>query len=333
MDRIILYGAGETFRCFEKTLGEFVKDNKVEIIGIADRSLKEKSFHEFPVVSLSEVAETNPDFVVITAVSSYYSIYNDLIMNGIPNNKITSVYRYSFIDEKLNKVDSVQLPVQLDIIKRLLQATDEEVSDFKWMREIVGQYGIYPWRAADVDGTNNVVGTRVGIMQRPDEFAEYCVYLSKWHINTAIEVGVFRGKSSYFMCALLARKNPSLRYELVDIVDGLDNYEEFHTLLPQMCKKIPSTSDDYIGKKYDFVFIDADHSYKASIKDYMNLGQYAKKLTVFHDIYAHEYDPLDGGTVRTWKEVVAMTAKCRHHIFSEHPDKWMGIGVVEHRED
>lgn len=28
-----------------------------------------------------------------------------------------------------------------------------------------------------------------------------------------------------------------------------------------------------------------------------------KEITVFHDIYAHEYDKLNGGTVRLWKEV------------------------------
>lgn len=211
------------------------------------------------------------------------------------------------VDEELKRIDREHLPVQLEIIKKILTASDQDVESFTWMRDVVGQYGIYPFRPQDFDGTGNVVGTRKGILQRPDEFAEYCTYLSKWHIDTAIEVGVFRGKSSYFMCAILARRNPSIVYELVDIADSLDNYEGFHELLPQMRKRIPSTSDDYIGKAYDFVFIDADHSYDASMRDYMNLGRYAKKLTAFHDIFAHEYDQLNGGTVRMWKEVVDLT--------------------------
>lgn len=197
------------------------------------------------------------------------------------------------------------------------------------MRKIVGEYGIYPFRPEDMDGSGNVVGVRSGMIQRPDEFARYCVYLSDWKIDTAIEVGVYKGKSSYFMCALLARKNPNLIYEMVDICDKLDNFDEFYEILPQMHKKIPSTSNDYISKKYDFVFIDADHSYDASMKDFMNLGRYAKKLTVFHDIYGHEYDHLNGGTVRMWKDVVEMTKQYKQHVFSDYPDKWMGIGVVE----
>ncbi len=333
MDRVILYGAGATFRCFEKLFSELSKEGKVRIVGIADKRLKEKVFHDFSVLRLEDIANNDLkfDFVIITTVDAVArSIYEDLCKEGISKDKIVDVYNYPYIEKKLNQIDNDQLPVQLDIIQKLLTAKDEDVTNFLWMRDIVGKYGIYPWRAEDMDGTGNVVGTRVGILQRPNEFAEYCVYLSKWKIDTAIEVGVFRGKSSYFMCALLARRNPDLVYELVDINDDLSNFEEFYELLPQMRKRIPSTSDDYIGKIYDFVFIDADHSYDASMRDYMNLGQYAKKLTVFHDIYAHEYDYLNGGTVRMWNEVVDMTPQHNHHIFSEFPNEWMGIGVVEH---
>lgn len=330
MDRVVLYGAGETFCCFENIFREFERDNKIEIIGLIDRCLSDKVYKGFSVLQLREIDEQNFDYVVITASgSAARSIYADLSKAGVPTQKIIDVFNYSLVEEKMNKIDKGQLSVQLDIIKRILSAADEEVASFEWIRHTVGQYGIYPWRAGDMDGTGNVVGTRAGMLQRPNEFAEFCMYLSKWHIETAIEVGVFHGKSSYFMCALLARKNPDLIYELVDIADSLENYEAFHELLPQMRKKIPSTSDDYIGKQYDFVFIDADHSYDASMKDYLNLGQYAKKLTVFHDIYAHEYDQLNGGTVRTWKEVMDMTLHHTHHIFSEYPDEWMGIGVLE----
>lgn len=95
-----------------------------------------------------------------------------------------------------------------------------------------------------------------------------------------------------------------------------------------MEKKIPSTSEDYKGESYDFVFIDADHSYDGAMQDYLNIGQYAKKLTVFHDIYAHEYDEYNGGTVRLWKEVCEANSGKERKIFSIYPDKWMGIGCL-----
>ena len=334
MDKVILYGVGETFSCFEKMFREFQSNNKVDVIGVADKSLQgggQASFHDFKVLSLNEVASMNADYVIITAQEpASKGIYTDLCAAGVRQEKIVGVYSYALINDELNRIDRAQLPVQLKIIEKILSASDCDVESFAWMRDIVGQYGIYPYRPEDLNGTGNVVGTRKGILQRPNEFTEYCTYLSKWYIDTAIEVGVFRGKSSYFMCALLARRNPNLVYELVDIADSLDNYDEFHELLPQMRKRIPSTSDDYIGKAYDFVFIDADHSYDASMRDYMNLGRYAKKLTIFHDIYAHEYDHLNGGTVRMWQEVVDMTPQLKHHVFSEYPEQWMGIGVLEH---
>jgi hypothetical protein len=144
-------------------------------------------------------------------------------------------------------------------------------------------------------------------------------------------VGVYRGRSAFFICAVLARKNPDLVYNMIDIFDRIDDFELFKEVLPQLNKCIPSSSDDHAGEKYDFVFIDADHSYDASINDFNKLGQYASKITAFHDIYAHEYDHENGGTVRMWKEVLERTAGCDHKVFSIYPDKWMGIGCVIHR--
>ena len=62
--------------------------------------------------------------------------------------------------------------------------------------------------------------------------------------------------------------------------------------------------------------------------DYLNVGQYAKKMVCFHDIYAHEYDSQKGGTVRTWEEVCTMTPGLPKMVFSQFPNRWMGIGVV-----
>lgn len=331
MDRVVLYGLGGIFRGYEEIFRGLQKDKKIHVIGAIDRRLQEgTSFHNYNILSVSEVVDMDIDYVIITAQDPVAKeIYADLCAAGVNKDKIVSVYCYTPIKEMLDRIINLQLPIQLEVIQNILLASDQEVASFDWMRKVVGRYGIYPLLDEDVDGIDDAIVTCMGMQQRPDEFTKYCMYLSNWNIDTAIEVGVFRGKSSYFMCALLARKNPKLVYNLVDIADNLDNFEEFHEILPQLRKRIPSTSENYIGNSYDFVFIDADHSYDASMRDYMNLGQYAKKLTVFHDIYAHEYDYLNGGTVRMWKEVVDMTPKHRHHIFSEYPNQLMGIGVLE----
>lgn len=216
---------------------------------------------------------------------------------------------------------------QCGVISKILSARDEEVTDFDWVKARLNEFGVYPFQA--YEGISFL--SELGIMQVPDEFVRFCNTVATWDVQTAIEVGVFRGRSSYFICALLSRRNPGLRYKMVDIVDRLDSYERFHALLPAMQKCIPSTSDDYRGEAYDYVFIDADHSYDASMKDYENLGQYAKKYLVFHDVFAHEYDAENGGTVRMWKEVSAKYPEQQRRVFSVYPDQWMGIGVVEMR--
>lgn len=216
---------------------------------------------------------------------------------------------------------------QIKVLKRILNATDKEIHDMGFMLEAVREYGIVPlaWlQELDEDSFY----TDDGMIQVPGEFASFCHYLVDLEVHTAIEVGVYRGRSSYFMCAVLFRHNPDLVYEMVDIEDFLDGFEKFEKILPCLKKCIPSTSDDYKGKKYDFVFIDADHSYDGAIGDYLNVGRFAKKILCFHDIFAHEYDTWNGGIGRCWDEVCVLTERLPKMVFSEFPNRWMGIGVV-----
>ena len=166
------------------------------------------------------------------------------------------------------------------------------------------------------------------VMQIAEEFTQFCCFISRLHVEKTIEIGVFKGRSSYFICALLSRKNPGMKYVLVDIADNLDSYEWYRKVLPQLDKRIPCTSKDFTGEEYDFVFIDGDHSYQGAMEDWNNVGRYGKKLTVFHDIFAHEYDGEDGGVVRAWQEVCGLTDKKGYRVFSKYPEEWMGIGCV-----
>ncbi len=216
---------------------------------------------------------------------------------------------------------------QIKVLKQIISATDKEIHNINFLLDRINEFGIVPmaW-LQEID--NTPVYTENGMIQVPGEFANLCLYLLDKDIHTALEVGVYRGRSSYFMCAVLYRMCPDLVYNMVDIVDSLDEFEEFQKVLPCLKKQIPHTSSDFIAEQFDFVFIDADHSYDGSMKDYLNVGQYAKKLVCFHDIYAHEYDPQKGGTVRMWDEVCAMTPDLPKLTFSQFPNRWMGIGVV-----
>lgn len=217
---------------------------------------------------------------------------------------------------------------QSKIIKEILEAADGQVRNYEWMYRKIIEYGVFCFHREWYKVGSGIHWSFEGVQQVPEEFAEYCVWLSGLSVKTALELGVYRGRSAYFMCAVLARRNPELRYLMADMRDRLDYFEQFRKVLPMLEKRIPSTSADYRGKRFDYVFIDANHSYDASIADYENVGAFSNVVTAFHDIYGHEYDHENGGTVRTWKEVVERTKDRDHKVFSRYPDRWMGIGCV-----
>ncbi|WP_024866212.1 DUF4422 domain-containing protein [Butyrivibrio sp. FCS014] len=139
-------------------------------------------------------------------------------------------------------------------------------------------------------------------------------------------------------CQEIGEMDVALLPKVIDINQAalgderVENYFDY-VAKAQLEKCIPSSSADYKGESYDFVFIDADHSYDGVMADYNNVGRNARVITAFHDVYAHEYDGENGGTVRAWNEVLAGTEDCGHKFFSKYPDKWMGIGVVDWNRD
>ena len=323
---IIIWGTARRTAMYRKWLEEnyiikaYVKTNGItgDIYGV-------------PVITSDDVANYDFDILIIAVeVADVESIKHEIakIDKQVLDKCVT-------IDELVSSTvcsDYVDFTTrrQLRVIHELLSATDQEIKDYEWMLSKVATYGTFCFDENDWNEKSPDYNWAVyGLQQVPEEFSKFCIMLANIRVDTAAEVGVYRGRSAFFICAILARKNPSLKYKMIDICDRIDDFDEFKKVLPQLEKCIPSTSDDYKGKAYDFVFIDADHSYDASINDYNNIGINAKKLVAFHDIYAHEYDHENGGTVRMWQEVMERTKEKEHLIYSKYPDKWMGIGCVK----
>ncbi len=333
MEKVLIWGTGATYQNYSGFFQNLIEKEEMEILALIDRDNDKKEIDGYKVIRKEEIAFFEFDRIIIVAVgAALKSIKNDVeslrINDVYGGEKILTVVEYEMeYAQKQNNYYKDIIDNQLKIIARLLAASDEEVINYDWMHSMICQYGVYPFDTG-MKHEESLRFTQFGIMQVVDEFAKYCNFIGTLNIRSAIEVGVFRGRTSYFICALLARNNPELTYTMVDIYDNLDAFEKFQKLLPMLEKRIPSTSADYKGKAFDFVFIDADHSYDGSIEDYYNVGQYAKKLVCFHDIYGHEYDKLNGGTVRTWREVQQMAKDNEHMIFSKYPEKWMGIGCV-----
>ncbi len=303
-----------------------------EITAFVSERAGESKIFETPVLLPTETGKAEYDRIVLTAeMRDMESVRSRVVEEyQVALDKVISIDELVIRDDGTNDYVEYTTKRQLEVVREILAATDEEVADYNWMYDRIIRYGLFCFYDKDWDNIPDEYNWAVyGLQQLPEEFAKFCNYLSKFRFEKCAEIGVYRGRSAFVLCAVLARKNKNLSYKMIDIFDRIDDFDEFKKLLPQLEKCIPSTSDDHKGEHYDFVFIDADHSYDASILDYNNVGQYAGFITAFHDIYAHEYDHENGGTVRMWKEVVERTPDKKHVIFSVRPDKWMGIGCVE----
>ncbi len=337
-ERVIIYGTGRRAAMYYKWIASFcdirtfVSDSK-DAYGKFE--MEDLDFHKASatdVIGRENIGDYEFDKIIVTAendkleesLKQIEEMGCNYIKKSISLDEFTSLHK-----KDTNNYLRFVGDVQLEVIKELLNATDEQVSNFDWMIERVRRYGMFCFPNKWMHNAANCNFFVYGLQQVAEEFAAFCNYISDLKIETAAEIGVYRGRSSFFICAVLARKNKNLTYKMIDLYDRIDDFDEFHALLPQLQKCIPSSSDDYKNESFDFVFIDADHSYDASINDFNNVGQKAKVLTAFHDVYAHEYDHENGGTVRMWNEVLERTADHEHAVFSEYPDKWMGIGVVK----
>ena len=326
MDRVVIWGTGKTHSLLKKYIEELEVSGKIEIVCYVNKT-GSGEIGRHPILAAEKLNELAYDIILVCAdTEKAASIYDDIERLGISKDRVKSCLEY--IKKKSSLGDEYEETVerQCKVLLRIMAASEEELSSYEWMLTLVGEYGVYPFKEINDD---RIRGTIFGLLQTPDEFARYCNYLSGREVHKAIEIGVFKGRSSYFMAAVLSRRNPDLEYYCVDIFDNMDSFERYNAIVPCLKKYIPATSKDFRGQSFDFVFIDGDHSYDGSFADYVNVGRFAKNITVFHDIYEHGYDALNGGIVRTWNEVVTDTSGHEHQVFSTYPDVWMGIGVVE----
>lgn len=323
MKQIITWGLSYSDYDSQRELFSLIADGEIEV-----------------VAEVHYVPEENEIFGRRSTVDDAFKLPHDMVISFDPDDfRLRAELRNCGVDPEDEAIgdlgsligdrNSRILSHQVQVIKDLLEATDSQIEDREWLFNKLGEYGFFPFFKLVKKPQTGVRYSTCGILQVPDEFVDFCMYLGKLKCHKAIEVGVYKGSSSYVMAALLYRNNPDLIYEMVDIEDGLVNYDEISKLIPAIRKRIPHTSADFAGQKYDYCFIDADHSYGAVMEDYRNVGQYASKMTVFHDIFGHEYDELDGGTVRGWCELKGLNEDKEILEFSKYPDKWMGLGVIK----
>ncbi len=322
--KIITYGLRYSDYDRQRELFALRNNGDIEIVAEVAYEPEDKEIF-FRRMSISEGLECEHDAIVVCGDSIEEA--SRKIANSAADTDGTVIEDVS--DLAKSHFD-IMKPVREDILKELVAASDENIHDRKWLSDKICSYGFFPFFKLAKEPGEGIVFSTSGILQVPDEFINLCLFLSDLKVKSAVEIGVAKGASSYIMAAILSRDNPEMEYHMVDICDTLVGFEEAQRIIPAIRKDIPKTSDDLAGKKFDFCFIDADHSYDGMMSDWYNVGQHAG-ITVFHDVFGHEYDGLNGGTVRGWQEIKGCMDKRFIREFSRYPDKWMGIGIVDRR--
>ena len=244
-----------------------------------------------------------------------------LVVNGI----LTPKY-FAKVEQGLRAKDAQK---GLAVVKRILASTDEEFGSRRFILDQILEFGLshQPWDHW-ARWTDHMNSSGLGLLQIPTEFADFLLFLSKQGIETSLEIGVYAGATSYITAAVLQRANPNAVYYMLDAFDQVVEYDMFASVL-NLKRVIPHTTADIVGQEFDYVLVDADHSYTGAKTDYLNVGRYARKVVAFHDVHGHEYDHQDGGIVRAWSEIRAANAD-KHTIieFAHNPMRWMGLGVI-----
>lgn len=212
------------------------------------------------------------------------------------------------------------------VLNTILTTDIKNLKDETFLVDLIRQWGVHNDPVIDFGQVNHPYRSDFGVLQQPEQLAPALIFLSDKKINSYCEVGIFSGSNLVFVSAYLLRFNPKLKPTGVDTGRHLD--QRVFNDLPFKVEFILGTSDKVKGRRFDLVFIDADHTYKWVEKDYNNVGKYAK-ICMMHDIQ-DEYvvkERDNAGSKKFWEEMKTTKEKVE---FLAHPDglKVLGIGVL-----
>lgn len=225
-----------------------------------------------------------------------------------------------------------------DVVKRMLDL-GPELKNRTVLMEQMRAFGLafngWPGLHAYQDWFNS---SKFGLLQLPTEFVDYLLYAADKNPSSAAEIGIFTGGTSVFSSAFFQALNPDFHYTGIDITNRLIVHDRLLAPL-NIDFVIGKTSEAFVGKPFDIVFIDGNHSYEWAKRDYLNMGRHARQICAFHDVHAVEYEPQGGGVYRFWRQLRSSLAMNTAMLEIAHAPpgagkaadgRWMGIGLLDY---
>jgi len=188
----------------------------------------------------------------------------------------------------------------------------------------------------------------LGVFQQPEQLSLALMYLSRLHVKSYIELGIFAGWTACIVSSYLRRfarapehlehaitnnnAAPHFRGWALDI--SMQRISHGSSKLLQANGMQPMLRKHHrFDQRVDLCFIDASHAYKDVLADYQEFAPHCK-YAMFHDI--HDFNQIvdknmGGGVARFWADLKANMNRERWVEFVEtravYPPT-LGIGLV-----
>lgn len=215
-------------------------------------------------------------------------------------------------------------------VQNLIRCLDiESLKNSDVVANLVRAFGIMPWvhPGMPLSGPEVIFinpGDMAAIGQTPDQIAKALVYLSAFTINSFCEIGVYTGGNLLFVSEYLRRFNPNIQCMGIDPTGYLNPEIREIIELSDWLRFASVTSEQIAGRKFDLVFIDAEHTTTWLTKDYENVGKHAK-FCAFHDLQ----DPLWPDVAAFWEGLKEISKKERVEFLDDPSGcKTHGIGLI-----
>lgn len=225
--------------------------------------------------------------------------------------------------------------MDLSRLQLIIDSNIKDLSDSDYLENLILKLGFNNEELREQPSIVKANTRGLLIWQYPNQFSKYLSLLTKYTINSYIEIGCRWGGTFVLTNEFLKKYNSLTKSIAVDIIDSpvteycLMNKETKFIKINTLTLEFK----EFMNNNYfDLIFIDGNHSYEGVKNDY-EVSKNSGKIFVFHDIVNN----ICPGVIQFWNELkLEGSDTYNFYEFTEqYSDVWMntkqtflGIGVA-----